>query len=126
MSSVQYTHSNPNSRDTQAPRGDPIAQLPVDQSQPSHNELQIVNTLFTKHKSTMDVLLEEAKDSVIIGVLFVIFSIPLVDSLIKRVLPITEKSPYILIGIKAIAVMAFYWLIKHFYLSRKGNKAKSN
>lgn len=126
MSSVQYTHSNLNSRGMQAPRGDPIAQLPVDQSQPSHNELQIVNTLFTKHKSTMDILLEEAKDSLIIGALFVIFSIPLVDNLIKRVLPITEKSPYILIGIKAIAVMAFYWLIKHFYLSRRGSKAKSN
>ena len=116
MSSIQYSQSV---RGAQGPTGDPIAKLPVDQSQPTSNELQIVNSLFTKHRSTMDTVMEEAKDSLIIGLLFVIFSLPLVDSLIKRILPMTEKSPYILVAIKAVAVMALYWLIKHFYLSRK-------
>ena len=116
MSSVQYSQAAPV---LQGPTGDPISQLPVDQSQPTNNELQIVNSLFTKHRNTIDIVMEEAKDSIIIGMLFVIFSLPLVDSLVKRVLPITEKSPYILVAIKAVAVMALYWLIKHFYLSRK-------
>jgi uncharacterized membrane protein YbjE (DUF340 family) len=103
----------------QYPAGDPIAQLPVDQSQPTSNELQIVNTLFTTHKNIMDTIVEEAKDSLLIGFLFIVFSLPVIDNLIKRVLPMSEKSSYILIAIKALAVMALYWLIKHFYLSRK-------
>lgn len=116
MSSIQYSQSVPAA---QGPAGDPIAKLPVDQSQPTSNELQIVNSLFTKHRSTMDAVVEEAKDSLIIGLLFIVFSLPFVDGLIKRVLPMTEKSPYVLVAIKAVAVMAIYWLIKHFYLSRK-------
>ena len=119
MSSIQY--SQPNSHG--GPSGDPISQLPVDQSQPSTNELQIVNSLFTKHKSTMDTLMEEAKDSIFIGALFIAFSLPLVDGLFKKILPVTEKSPYILVAIKALTVMALYWLIKHFYLSRKNNSS---
>ena len=117
MSSIQYTQGVPNVQ--QGPTGDPIAQLPVDQSQPTSNELQIVNTLFTTHKSTMSTIMEEAKDSMLIGFLFVVFSLPVIDNLIKRILPMSEKSPYILVVIKALAMMALYWLIKHFYLSRK-------
>ena len=107
MSSIHYS------------QGDPISKLPVDQSQPTSNELQIVNSLFTKHKSTMNTLIEESKDSVIIGLLFVVFSLPVVDDFVKRFVPMAEKSPYILVAIKAVAVMALYWLIKHFYLARK-------
>ena len=117
MSSIQYSQPNSLGRAS----GDPISQLPVDQSQPSNNELQIVNSLFTKHKSTMDTLVEEAKDSVLIGSLFIAFSLPLIDGLLKKILPVTQKSPYILVAIKAITVMALYWLIKHFYLSRKSS-----
>ena len=121
MSSIQYSQSAPNMPGAQGPAGDPIAKLPVDQSQPTNNELQIVNSLFTKHKSTMDTIVEEAKDSLIIGLLFIVFSLPLLDNLLKRILPMTEKSPYVLVAIKALAVMALYWLIKHFYLSRKNS-----
>ena len=116
MSNIQYSQGTSTIQEGYG--GDSIARLPVDQSQPSNNELYIVNSLFTKHKSTMDALVAESKDSLIIGLLFIIFSLPTLDSLIKRILPIAEKSPYILVAIKAIAVMALYWLIKHFYLSR--------
>ena len=119
MSSIQYSQSAPTVQGVQGHTGDLISQLPVDQSQPTNNELQIVNSLFTEHRSTMHTILNEAKDSIFIGMLFVIFSLPLADSLLKRVLPITDKSPYILVAIKACCVMALYWLLKHFYLSRK-------
>ena len=118
MSTIQYAQSAPGFTGAS---GDPIATLPVDKSQPTNNELQIVNTLFTKHKSTMESIAEEFKDLLIIGLLFVVISLPMTNEFIKKVLPITEKSPYILIAIKALAVMALYWLIKHFYLSRKSS-----
>jgi hypothetical protein len=98
---------------------DQIAQLPADHTQPSHNELQIVNTLFKENKSTMDVLALEAKDSVIIGALFVVFSLPQVDELLHRFIPLTSNSPYASVFIKALCFMVLYWFIKHFYLSRQ-------
>lgn len=121
MSNIQYAQVAPVMTESPKQTGDPIAKLPVDQSQPTNNELQIVNTLFTKHRNTMDAIVEEAKDSIIIGLLFIVLSLPMVDGVIKRIVPMTDKSPYILIAIKAVAVMALYWLIKHFYLSRKSS-----
>ena len=102
--------------------GDRIANLPIDQSQATQNEINIIDTLFTKNASTMDKLASEATDCIIIGIIFVVFSLHQTDNLIKKFLPVTVNSPYILLGIKAIAFMVIYWLIKHFYLSRRGSK----
>ena len=117
MSSIQYTR--PSVPRTQNSIGDLITQLPVDQSQPTNQELQIVNSLFTKHKSTMNFVIKEVKDSLLIGALFIVFSLPITDTMIRKVVPMSEKSLYVMLAIKAVAVMALYWLIKHFYLSRK-------
>ena len=114
MTSVQYN------QDLQQPgaAGDPIAQLPADQSQPTNNELQIVNTLFAHHKPEMNAVFAEVKDALIAGALFLVLSVPQVDALIIRIVPATGKSPYLLLGLKALILVALYWLIKHFYLSR--------
>jgi hypothetical protein len=99
--------------------GDPLVNLPVDKEKPSEQEAQIIQNLFVTHRSTMDVILAEAKDSLIIGLLFLILSLPIVDSLIQRFIPFASKSVYILVAFKAIVLMVLYWIIKHFYLSRQ-------
>lgn len=97
---------------------DLISELPVDKKEPSTTELQIVNTLFTKHKKAMSSIFSEAKESLIVGVLFVIFTVPFVDSLLKKVLPITERSPWVLLLIKILFVMILFWIIKHWHFSK--------
>lgn len=114
--SVQYSqqgHNVPSS-------GDSIAQLPVDQNPPSPNEVQIINTLFKKHRSTMEIIMDEAKDSVLAGVLVILFTLPQVDGFINKLVPMTEKSIYVLVLIKGLVAIVAFWLIKHLYLSRKG------
>ena len=99
--------------------GDPIAQLPVDQNPPSNHELEIINTLFQKHRGAMDVVVEESKDSFLVAILVIIFSLPQLTTLINKWLPITSTSPYILLLVKGVAAAVLFWLIKHFYLARK-------
>lgn len=101
--------------------GDAIAQLPVDKNPPSQNELQIIDTLFKNNRPAVNTIVEEFKDSMFVGLIVILFSIPQIDSLIQRVLPITTKSIYILYLIKAIFAAAIFWLVKHFYLSRKSS-----
>lgn len=101
--------------------GDSISNLPVDQNPPSPNETQIIDTLFKKHKSTMEIVMDEGKDSILVAILVIIFSLPQIDAYIKRFIPVTEKSIYILLLIKALMAMIAFWLIKHFYLSRKSS-----
>ena len=98
---------------------DIISQLPADQSQPSHVELRTVEALFKDHGNTMNSIAVESKDSLIVGILFIIFSLPTIDSFVIRMFPSAETSPYILLGIKTLALMLVYWVIKHFYLSKK-------
>ena len=114
--SVQYTHPIAASS-----TGDPITQLPVDQNPPSNTEVQIIDTLFRKHRSTMDVIAEESKDAVIVAALVIAFSLPQVNNIITTILPVTSTSPYILVLIKGVIAAALYWLIKHFYLSRRSS-----
>lgn len=102
----------------QTQNADPISTLPTNQTQPSYNELKIVDTLFKEHRGSMNKIVEEGKESVIVGILFVIFSLVPVDELIKRLLPITQNSSYILILFKVLLVIVFYWVIKNFWLSR--------
>lgn len=99
--------------------GDPITQLPVDQNPPSPMELQIVDTLFKKHRKTMDIIFDEAKDAIIVTILIIIFCLPQVDNMIKKFLPIANRSLYILVLFKGLVAAILFWLIKHFYLSRK-------
>lgn len=113
--SVQYSQQGHNIPST----GDSIAHLPVDQNPPSPNEVQIIDTLFKKHRNTMEIIMDEAKDSVLAGVLVILFALPQVDNLINKFVPVSEKSIYILLLIKGLIATIAFWLIKHFYLSRK-------
>ena len=114
--SVQYTQNVDNPT-----IGDPITTLPVDQTPPSNMEVQIIDTLFKKHRTTMDIIAEEFKDSLLVVVLVIFSSTPQVEAFITKLLPITTKSIYILITIRGLLVAVLYWLIKHFYLSRKNS-----
>jgi hypothetical protein len=102
----------------QPKNSDLLTQLPVDKIQPSHEEIQIVDVLFKNHTSTMNLIFNEAKESLIVAILFILFSIPQIDDIIKKFLPITENSIYFLIVIKAAILMILFWLIKYFYLSK--------
>lgn len=98
---------------------DSIATLPTNQVQPSHNELKIVDTLFKSHGGTMNKIFAEVQDAILIGILFIVVSLPQTDDLLKRLLPMTQNSPYILMLTKAIALIILYWLLKNLWLAKK-------
>ena len=98
---------------------DSINDLPTDKVDPTENELKIVNNIFKKNKKMMNRIVEEFQDPLVIGILFVLFSLDQVNSIVIKFVPSAQNSIYILLGIKALAFMILYWIIKHFYLSRK-------
>ena len=54
--------------------GDSIDTLPSDQNPPTHNEIKMVDTLFKENKSTIDIILADAKNIIFMGLLFIILS----------------------------------------------------
>jgi hypothetical protein len=124
QSQVQYTQppqpaQNMGMQQQQQPVGDVIEQLPADTSVPSYNEIRIVDQLFQQKKGIFDRILGQTKDIVILGGLFIVFSLPFIDDLIKKFVTAAGTSPYILIGIKALLFVFSYFIIKNLYLARK-------
>jgi hypothetical protein len=115
--SVNYGQNIPNQSPTMV--GDPIAHLPVDQDPPNHNEVEIVNALFKKNRGVLETIVEDSKDALFAGILVILFSLPQIDLLINKLVPVTTKSPYITVLVKGLIAVAVFWLVKYFYLSRK-------
>jgi hypothetical protein len=102
--------------------GDDITKLPVDKNPPSVNEIHIVNSLFTEqNKSIINTILSEGQDAILVGILFILFSLPQIDEILYKFISSTKNSIYILLGVKAILITLLWWVIKYFYLSRKKN-----
>jgi hypothetical protein len=99
--------------------GDPINQLPVDKNPPLPNEVHIIDTLFKKNRGAMDMIFEEAKDSVLVAAVVVLACMPQIDLFIYKMIPISQQSPYFLLLAKGLVAAFLYWIIKHFYLSRR-------
>jgi len=104
-----------------AANGDPIARLPTDASMPSHDELQIINTIFRENKAANGRIFEEAKEAIILVVLFIILSIEPVDKTLKKFIPAANNT-YVLILIKGIILGVAFYAIKNLYLVRKADK----
>lgn len=98
---------------------DIIDQLPVDNQLPTHEEINLINTIFKKEKTNIEKILEEFKSVIFIGILYILLSLIYVDNFIKSILPITLKYPYIIILIKAIILMLVVWIINNYWLLKK-------
>lgn len=93
--------------------------LPTDQNNPTHSEIQIIDTLFKQKHKTIRKILEGTQDILIAGVLFIILSLPQIDQIIKNAIPMTANSDTILLGIKSLCFMILFFIIRNLYLVRK-------
>jgi len=98
--------------------GDAISSLPTDNGQPTNSELQAVNSIFKNSKKGMSSMYADLKEVLLVGFLFVIFSLPVTESLVTKCVPYAGESEYAMIGIKVCAVMALFWVVTHFYLAK--------
>jgi hypothetical protein len=93
--------------------GDMIDQLPVDKSVPTQEEIELVDRLFEKRKSMFDKILYQLKDFLVLAVLYIIFSLPFIDNIITSIISSAATSSYILVGIKTLLFVGFYYVIKN-------------
>ena len=96
---------------------DTIKTLPTD-NEPIENAY-LVDTIFQEDPSVVSKLAAEFKESLLIVVLFVLFSSDQFTSFIKKHVHLAEKSPIVLMGIKCATVLFLYYFIKNFQLIRK-------
>ena len=96
-------------------KGDLIAELPEDSS--SRYDEKLANMLF-KEKKAVNSVFKEFKESILIAVLFVIFSSGQFDKLLYGIYPSIAYSPLMLTGVKCLIIILLYYLLKNFEFSR--------
>lgn len=98
---------------------DNINDLPIDKKmRQTEIEIELIDTIFKGEPSTLKVLIDEIKEPLIVGVLFVLFSLQYLESVTQSLLPLTNNSPIFIMITKVIFIMILFWIIKHFNLSR--------
>jgi hypothetical protein len=93
---------------------DYIDTLPVDRNiRQSEVEMELIRTLFKKNKSAFETAVKETYEPGLVGLLFLVFSIPYSDNIIKSIFPVTTNLEIVFLAVKTILVMVCYWLLKH-------------
>lgn len=82
--------------------GDNIKNLPIDTSEPTLNELQILNSIFGDTKKKLD-----NKKIILLFLLFIILSVPQVDEILRKFI----INDYIIIFIKGIIFVTLYLVL---------------
>ena len=92
---------------------DYIYDLPVDKNNKQNEvELELLRTLFQKNKSFFSCVIKESYESFLVATLFILFTLPYMENIIKSIFPITENLGILLIAIKFLLVMIAYWIMK--------------
>lgn len=94
--------------------GDNIRNLPIDNNEPNKEEIEIVNSIFKNHSNTMGGIFKDFKQSMIVGALFVLLSLPPIDKLLGKMIPMANRSYVTLLVVKFIIFMLFYYFIVNF------------
>ncbi len=101
---------------------DSVSSLPTDKTLPRRSELDTADQLFSQEPTTTQKLVEQGKEVALVFVIVFIVSLPQIDTLLAKFVPISATSPYIGMLIKALAAAIIIWIVKYFYLSRASKK----
>ena len=94
---------------------DNIKNLPTNTDTINDLDLQIVNNLFVSKSNIKENVFKAGKELIIISIIFIIFSLPQTDNLLKKLIPITNNYIYNIL-FKTILFLIFYFFLKHFIL----------
>lgn len=94
--------------------GDSIKTLPTDQTQISYDHQAIIDNLFQENKNDMSKLFFGLKDTLLVGGLYLLFSIQPVTVTLEN---ITKRTGVYLLLIKTLIVMLCYFIIQNIFLA---------
>ena len=100
-------------------QADDISSLPVDASTPSKVEADILDKLFKRNKTTLDKVMANMQDVLIVGLIFFVLSIPQVRVLLGKIWPTSASSPLVGTAILSVIAMTVYFVITNLVLMKR-------
>jgi len=104
---------------------DKIENLPIDvnNNSPTRNELLFIDTFFKEKNSTLNVVIENSKEGILLIILFVIFSTTFIDKMLIEQFPLLNNE-YVKLLIKGFIFACVFFLLKYFILNTNNNNKK--
>jgi hypothetical protein len=99
--------------------GDPISSLPVDEQPPTEKERLLVEKYFKKNISTFSKIMDSGQDAIVVGLIYIVMSLPQVDTLLIRFFPSLENQNYVRLAVKGLIATILFYCVKYMYLIRK-------
>jgi hypothetical protein len=96
---------------------DSIETLATDDSKPSAQELIDFNSVFAQSITTTVSLFDRVKGLWVLAIVFAIFQFREFDDFLKKLLPFTNVSNYILIGTKSVLFCFAFFIIQNFRMN---------
>ena len=93
--------------------------LQTDRSSLTSKEQVIIDTLFKKKLTLMENVFEKSKYLAILAILFVVFSLPQADELMKKIYPAFSGSPYLLLAAKTVLFCIVYFAVSQIQFAMK-------
>ena len=101
--------------------GDHIKNLNIQQNLAEEKDISVIKEIFINPRYSYNIkhIAYVLKDYILIAVLYVVFSIHIINNVFNYLLPITNGSEIILIVIKAIIFAFMFFILKNFALAFK-------
>lgn len=94
---------------------DIIQNLKKDQTKPTQNELDIINTIFPQNKKNIDENINEnIKETIILAFICLFVMLPYVNINITKILPPPFKNEYTILILNTTIITTLFWIIKTF------------
>ena len=99
---------------------DTIQSLPVEETEPSQEQMALVKSIFHEDNAQSAVcLFSEFKETLLIIILFLLFSSSQIDEFIRKYVPFTRNNNTFLIGFKCCCVVFLFYMLKNSRLLSK-------
>lgn len=99
--------------------GDLIDTLPTDSDTVEYEEnKEIIENVFGKHENLLEKIGKELSHSILICILFIIFSLPQIDEMIYHNIP-NSNNIFIIYGVKCMLIIILYYILRNFQIVKK-------
>ena len=102
-----------------AQNGDYIDSLPKDKKSSEYDQQKpIMDTVFGENETLVSRAMRELSNAILIAVLFILFTLQQVDSMIHKNIP-NSNNMFVMYGVKCSAIIILYYLFRNVQLVRK-------
>ena len=92
--------------------GDPISELPTTDEVPTHDDIQVIQSIFKTNEKEVINIIDDLKEPVVICIIVFLLSLPFCNNLLNRYIPSVGTETCLGAIVKGILVGLILWILR--------------